>query len=210
MNKILFDMDWTLYSFDSPAYKWSKLEKEVQKNALRLLKKIDSWNNSEIRFEQIKKDYWENFSIAFEEIFSITKQRYFDIVWDINPKWIIIDDRNSLSLFEYLKDKWFEIYIVSESPIIWINRVLSFLKIENMISWIFTWQAEERKSNGLLYDKVIDEIWKWYFMVWDQVIPDIINARNKWFIPIYINKYWEKDLNAEYNILDLNDIYKII
>ncbi len=209
-NKILFDMDWTLYSFDNWKYKWSKLEKQVEKNAFNLLQILSKKNDCIKIFNQIKKDYWESFSIAFEKIFWLEKQKYFENVWDINPKWLIDNNRNVVDVFSYLKWLWFELYIVSESPLIWINRVLTFLQVNNLLSWIYSWQWNERKSNWLLYNKVVNEIWTWYFMIWDQIDSDVIMSKKSWFKPIYISDKWEKSDQAEFNIENLSGLCNII
>lgn len=209
MNKIFFDMDWTLYSFENWQYRLSKLEKKVQSNAKKILKIIE-WDYYNEKFEEIIKKYWENFSIAYEELYGIKKEDYFNKTWDIIPNDFIIDDRNVLKLFNYLKNKWYLIYIVSESPKIWINRVLNYLKIDNLISWIYSWQWDERKSNWLLYKKIVKEQWSWFFMIWDQLESDIISAKNNWFNTIYINTKWEKTSESKYNIKELSELYFII
>lgn len=209
MKKILFDMDWTLYSFENWKYAWSNLENEVENNALKLLE-IFEWNDCFSRFQKIKNIYWEKLSIAFKENYSISKNDYFDKVWDIEPSWLIINNRNSLEVFKYLKTIWFDIYVVSESPFIWINRVLTFLKINDLVNWVYSWQWDERKSNWLLYEKIRADIWSWYLMVWDQIQSDIVMSKISWFKPVYISGIWEKSLDAEYNIDNLYDLYNII
>lgn len=210
MNKILFDMDGTLYWFENWRYNWSKLEEQVGKNAKTLLKILNNDNNLNIDFNKIKNDYWEEFSLAFEEIFGLEKTWYFDIVWDINPDWFINNNREVLDLFEYLKKNWFDIYILSESPKIWIESVLTFLNVRWIITGVFSWQWDERKSNGLLYEKVSEEIWSWYYMIWDQIQSDIVMSKKSWYRPIYINSECEKCDLAEFNISNLEDIKLII
>lgn len=209
MKNILFDMDWTLYSFENWKYKWSKLEKEVQLNALNFLQILE-WNNYLQKFEEIKQIYWENFSIAFEDIYKINKQDYFNKIWDINPEWLIKDDRKVKEIFNYLKLIWYNIYIVSESPIIWINKVLVFLKVNLLISWIYSWEWNERKSNWLLYKRIKNELWDWINMVWDQIDIDIIKAKENWFETIYISQEWQVSIQADYNIKKLTEIYNLI
>ncbi len=209
MNNILFDMDWTLYSFENWQYKWSKLEKEVQSNALKLLKILE-WENHLKKFIEIKSKYWEEFSKAFEKIYKLKKNDYFNKVWDINPDWIINDNRNTLEVFNYFNNLNYNLYIVSESPLIWINRVLTYLKIETLITWIYSWQWDKRKSNWLLYEKIKADLWNNSYMIWDQINSDIVMAKNSWFNTIYISEKKEQSINADYNIIKLTDLYSII
>lgn len=209
MDKILFDMDWTLYSFENWLYKGSKLEKEVQSNALEILKFFE-WDKYLLKFDEIKFKYWEEFSLAFEELYKIKKEDYFNKVWDIQPNKFILNNRSSKEVFQFLKTLWYEIYIVSESPNIWINRVLTFLQVDNLLSWIYSWQWNERKSNGLLYERVKNQIWAGHYMVWDQINSDIIMSKKSWFRPIYISTDSLKSEDAEFNINNLIDLYKII
>lgn len=209
MKNILFDMDWTLYSFENWKYRWSALEREVQLNALKFLKILE-WDNYMQKFEEIKIQYWEEFSFAFEELYKIKKEDYFNKIWDINPDWLILDNRNVLEVFNYLKDLDYSIYIVSESPLIWINRVLAFLQVNNVLAWIYSWQWNERKSNWLLYEKIKSNIWNDYYMVWDQINSDVIMSRKSWFKPIYISDNNQKTDEIEYYINNLTDLYSII
>lgn len=209
MNKILFDMDWTLYSFENWLYRGSKLEKEVQSNALEILKTLE-WDKYLSKFEEIKFKYWEEFSLAFDELYNIKKEDYFNKVWDIQPDAFIQNNRNIKEVFQFLKTLWYEIYIVSESPKIWINRVLIFLQVNDLLSWIYSWQWNERKSNGLLYERVKNQIWTGYYMVWDQINSDIIMSKKSWFRPIYISSDSLKSQDTEFNINNLIDLYKII
>lgn len=210
MNKILFDMDWTLYSFENWQYRLSKLEKQVEGNAVKLLQVLNKTDMFPHKLEDIKRDYWENFSLAFEQIFWLDKLKYFETVWDIKPEWLILNDGWVLELFKYLKSIWFDIYILSESPQIWIERVLTFLKVKWLISWIFSWQLNERKSNGLLYKRVSNEIWRGLYMVWDQVQSDIIMSKNSWYRPVYINSNWELCNLAEFSISRLEQIKLLV
>lgn len=208
MKKILFDMDWTLYSFENGQYTWSRLESEVQSNALKLLKILE-WDQYLPKFEEIKLRYWEDFSLAFEDIYRIKKEDYFNKTWDIIPDWFILDNRNSLEVFNYLKSKWYDIFIISESPKIWINRVLTYLKVNDLLSWIYSWQWNERKSNWLLYERIKQDIWTWYFMVWDQIKSDIEMSKKSWYRPIFISQN-QSSQEADYNIKSLTELYKII
>lgn len=208
MKNIFFDMDWTLYSFENWKYSWSILEKQVQTNVVNLLKQFEP-ESYKSKFEIIKTNYWEEFSIAFEQLFWINKNEYFNITWDIYPDKYILDNRWALDVFQYLKWLNYNIYIVSESPKIWINRVLKFLNVDSIISWIYSWQNEERKSNGLLYKKITTELWNDSYMIWDQINSDIVMAKKYWFKTMYINKLIDCN-ESDYNLIDLTDIYNII
>lgn len=210
MNKILFDMDGTLYWFENWQYRWSNLEKQIEENAFQLLQVLDQTSDPTKKFLGIKEEYGEDFSLAYEELFWLDKQQFFETVWDVKPELFINDNRGALNLFEYLKKNWFDIYVLSESPKIWIKRVLTFLNVKWIITWVFSWQWDERKSNGLLYTKVSEEIWSWYYMIWDQIQSDVVMSKESWYRPIYINSEWQKCDLAEFNISNLEEIKSII
>ncbi len=199
-------MDGTLYQFENGDYKGSKLEKQVEYNAEKLLKIIWNWET----LIDLKEDYWENFSFAFNDKFWLSLSEYFNNVWNINPEWLIQYDKQTAEIFNELVSLGYYIYIVSEAPKIWITRVLSYLKINDIISGIYSWQWNERKSNWLLYDKVIADLWTGYYMVWDQIIPDIIKAKEKWFKTIYVNQNWLTTSKADSNIEKLSEISDIL
>ncbi len=209
MKKILFDMDGTLYSFENWKYKWSKLEKEVQSNALKFLKVLE-WNNYMQKFEEIKLQYVDEFSLAFEQFYNIKKETYFQTTWDIYPEKFIVNNRNAQAVFTYLKSIGYDIYIVSESPLIWIERVLHFLQVNNILAWIYSWQWVERKLNGRLYEKINNELGNGFYMIWDQIESDVIMAKKSGFKPIYISDNNQKSDEAMFNIQTLTDLYSII
>jgi len=209
MPAILFDMDGTLYSFENGSYRWSKLESEVQKNMYILLKRFE-WDNTQTKFGEIQMNYGEAFSIAFEELYNMKKELYFQTTWDLDPEGLIWDTRNPKEVFTYLKEKGYDLYIVSESPMIWIERVLSYLKISDMITKVYSWQWEERKSNGRLYDRIIKELGTGIYMIGDQIPSDIIMARRAGLKPILISTPPLTCPEADYTIQALSDLYAII
>lgn len=209
MKNILFDMDGTLYWFENWQYSWSKLENEVKSNVKKLLQDFE-WENYLQKFNEIEDEYIEEFSIAFQELYNISKEDFFNKTWDVNPEWIINNNRNVKEVFNILKSLWYDIYIVSESPKIWIYRVITYLEINSIISWIYSWQWDERKYNWLLYEKIKSEIGEWLIMVWDQEKSDIIMANKNGIKSVFISDKWIESKYANYNITDLIEIVKII
>lgn len=208
MKNILLDMDWTFYGFDNWKYEWSLLQKEVNKKVLELIKNREPWLNKEEIFRNITLRYWENFSIAFEELYKISKQDYFNFTWNIDPNWKIIVYENLIEIFKKIKTQEKKIFIVSDAPKIWINKIVQFFNVWDLLDWIYSGEWDLRKSNWKLYEKVI---WDWIepeksIMVWDQEISDIINAKKLWFPTIYLNRNWKKSDYSDYNVDSLNKI----
>ncbi len=205
---IFFDLDGTLYSFDTEKFKDSSLKKDIHKNIYKLITKLKV-NNPEILLQEMEKEYWEDFSIAFEKNFNITKDYFFSETWNNNPKNHIKITDNIKKIFKDLNSKWYCLYIVSDAPKIWIDKVIKFLWIKSYIKDIFSWEWDNRKSNWKLYEHIKKVIFWKNIMVGDQEFSDIIQAKKYDFIPIFISRTGKISKYAKFNIKSLEEIYKI-
>ena len=88
---LIFDLDGTLYPFDSNGVQGSILYNTIIRNTAEFLLEHTNVTGKEVKevIEGILKEYGEDFSIAVEKKYGINRYEYFKKVWDINPKSII-------------------------------------------------------------------------------------------------------------------------
>jgi len=93
---IIFDLDGTLYKFKNGSFINSGLQKKVLKNALSYIQKKLKQSKSQAKntLKIIQEEYGEDISIALEEKYGCSRQDYFNEVWNISAKGIIIGDKN--------------------------------------------------------------------------------------------------------------------
>lgn len=198
-------MDGTLYQFDSIIFYWSSLQRTIKSNIISLLENL--WEkNSTQKYAQIEQDYGEDFSLAFEYIYGMPKEEYFSYVWDLEPKDHIHCIENIPSIFKSISDTWNKIYILSDAPTIWINRVILFLWVHSYITKVYSGEWSERKSNWALYQKIQTEIQGEKIMIGDQEQSDVLLAKENWFQTIYISYKWLKSKHAKRNISKLEQL----
>lgn len=136
----IFDMDGTLYGFNPG------LLEEVYRNSISFLK--EKLGVSEQEAEQtrakIDKKYSGEISIGVEKEFGISREEYFNKVWDIQPEQYVKYDEN---LKNFLKRIAGRRVVLTSAPKIWTERVLKLLGLEDTFEDVFTGEPDDRKPN---------------------------------------------------------------
>ncbi len=180
-NRIfIFDLDGTLYQFDSKGFLDSKFYSDIRKRAYKFLS--ERLNVSEERAKEtyncIKAKYNGEVSIGTEKEFGINRYDYFNFVWNLEPSDYITKNPLIREIFSKLEGK---IAILTGAPKIWARKTLEYLKVYDIVAnTLFTGEPDIRKPNPLAFQQVLD-----YFRVLpeqaisigDQESTDIIPAR---------------------------------
>lgn len=212
---IIFDLDGTLYNFSKGSFAKSDLKKYILLNARQFIKSTLNKNEEESKkiLSEINVKYGENISIALEEMFSINRFDYFNNVWNINPKGIVMPNPTLKPLLRNLIKSNFKLVVVSDAPRIWISNVLSYLNILDIFEKnIFSGESDYRKSNGNALTqvlKILNYKPEETLVVGDQEKTDIIPAKELGAKTIYINTVNTSKM-ADYNIRSINEIKDIL
>lgn len=136
---VIMDMDGTLYNLDGDAggYNNSSLESMVNKNALNFIVDIEgcSVEEAETIFKEAKT-YQIGSSEFFSARYGISREKYFNRVWDINPLGIVeteqalIEEIIKLSGGEFGSKK-VKLVLLTSAPRIWLESVLLSLNLED-------------------------------------------------------------------------------
>ncbi len=203
---IIFDLDGTLYKLKGGSFSSSELNKEMLKNAAKYIQvKLNKSREeaSEI-LKNIKIEYGENISIALEEKYNLDRYEYFDYVWDIDPKNLIIKYDNLENILMRMS-KEYQFLLTSDAPRKWIENVLKELNIDSFFEGkILSGEGNKRKVFGNRFTYIAKEYNikpEQIVAIGDQEESDIIPAKQLGFKTIYINKENKSDV-ADISIKD--------
>lgn len=136
----VFDMDGTLYELDgeNKGFKGSSLEKAVIKNAKTFIQKNENCNG--IQAEKILETALMDpvgISRYLSKRYNMTRNDYFNEVWNIDPQDIIKNFQSSIAFFKNQSDYAKRILLTS-APRIWAEQVLIFLGLKERFEEIIT------------------------------------------------------------------------
>ncbi|MDO9231012.1 MAG: HAD family hydrolase [bacterium] len=212
---IIFDLDGTLYNFKGGSLKSSGLYDVIIENTAiyisSKLKKTKLEAREILNF--VLEKYGDSISIGLEKEFRINRYEYFNFVWDIDvKKYVKIDSAIRPLILELQKN--FNLVLLSDAPMIWIDSVLDYLEIKKLFKGnIFSGEGDTRKEFGNAFEKICKTMnieTGDCFIVGDQEETDIIPAKKMGMKTIFIGK--NKSNVADYiidNILKLKNVLKI-
>lgn len=206
---IIFDMDGTLYKFKGGSFRNSGLYDVVIRNTLiyisNKLKKTKS--ESQEILNSVLEKYGDSISIGLEKEFEVNRHDYFNSVWNIDEeKYVELDPIISPLLTELQKN--FNLVLLSDAPMIWINKVLDHIGIREIFKDnIFSGEDDVRKEFGNAFEeavKVMDVKVSDCVVVGDQEETDIIPAKKMGMKTIFVGN--DKNSVADYTIRNIYEL----
>ena len=212
---IIFDLDGTLYAFKGGSFSSSGLYDVIITNTISYISSRLGKNKLEAQaiLDSMLDKYGNSISIGLEKEFKIDHHEYFNFTWKIEPEKYAQFNPDLKEFFLSIKDD-FELYLLSDAPMIWIDRVLDYLEIKNFFKDnIFSGEGDARKEFGNAFEKICKTMnveARDCFVVGDQKETDIIPAKKIGIKTIFIgnNKSSSSDYTID-NILKLKNILKI-
>ncbi|MEI6288331.1 MAG: HAD family hydrolase [bacterium] len=213
-NKLLiFDMDGTLYNFKEGSFKKSSLKKKVLSNALIFIEDKLSIDKPEAKkiFKKIKASYGENISIGLEKEYKLDRYEYFNFVWNIPAKNLVVKNYRIKKILTELSSKN-KIILLSDSPKIWIENVLKELGLYDLLkNNIYSGESDFRKIFGNIFNQILQKLNynpKDCLMIGDQEKTDIIPAKKAGIKTIFLGL--KKSKHADLTIKNITEIKKAI
>lgn len=211
---VIFDLDGTLYPFNGGSYESSGLRKQVLRNVIIYIEnklKISSEAAKNILNDIVGK-YREEISIGLEKEFGFDRYEYFNTVWDIDPKPIIILPKDLRKDLLEAKENH-EILLLSDAPQVWIKNVLSYLDILDLFEGkIFSGEGAVRKSFSNALENIIAKFnlkAEEFIMIGDQEETDILPAKTAGMKTIFINSE-HKSRHADFSVENISKALRII
>lgn len=211
---IIFDLDGTLYSFKKGSYETSDLHKYVMSNAVFYIKEKLKISNDSAQdvLKKIINIYKQEISIGLEKEFGFDRYEYFNKVWNINPKFIIVIPKDLRKNLLKIKTHY-EILLLSDAPKIWIKNVLNYLKINDLFKdKVISGEGSVRKSFDNAFKSVIkkNKLKRGEcIVVGDQEETDIIPAKKMGIRTIFINQKY-KSKYADFSVENITQAFKIL
>lgn len=177
---MVFDMDGTLYLHDGDngTYKNSSLIKNVISNSIEFV--ISKENSSlEVASQLINDALKDTIGISrvLAKRYGISRQDYFDIAWNIDPKKVVKNFEKQVDTIQKLKKNNKRMFLLTAAPRVWMENVLNEFGLTN---------AFERKYNAEMFgkkDEVFEKLSKEFdpktiVSIGDQFETDLLPAQN--------------------------------
>jgi FMN phosphatase YigB (HAD superfamily) len=149
---VIFDMDGTLYQLDGVdnRYKGSSLERRVITNALAYMSETEQCTTDEATRILINNSVdMENLSTFLTDRYGITREQYFNRVWDIESTGLIRNFDSAVCIVKQLAANGTKLILVTSAPKIWQERVCGFLGISECFECVYT--AEQFKEKKEIF-----------------------------------------------------------
>jgi len=211
---IILDLDGTLYSLKNGSFKKSGIYDAIIENTKQYIKqklRVDD-EAADLIIKKIVKDFGDSISIGLEKRYGFDRHTYFNYAWDLPAdKYISYNrDINLRRILLKLKKK-FKLAVLSDAPLIWINKVLKELLIKNIFNkeYLFSGEGDIRKEFNNAFQAIIKKIKikpSRCVVFGDQLETDIMPAKKVGMKTVYIGNKKEALFIADYVIKSINDI----
>lgn len=211
---LIFDLDGTLYQFKGGSFNNSELKKMVMSGAIKFIAdRLDVSQKKAYKvLKNITKKYNEDISVGLEELYGIDCYEYFNEVWNIPAKDLVTYNRETKKILTLLKKK-FNLILISDAPLIWVENALKVLKIRNIFGdKIFSGEGDMRKVSGNVFKYIIKKLkikTANCVIIGDQESTDIVPAKKMGLKAILIGKKNNYTI-ADYKISNLKELLKIL
>lgn len=211
---IILDLDGTLYSLKNGSFKKSGIYDAIIENTKQYIKqklKVDD-HAANLIIKEIIKDFGDSISIGLEKRYEFNRYDYFNYAWDLPvDRYVSYDHNIDLRKILLKLRKKFKLAIVSDAPLIWVNKVLKKLSIKDIFDkeYLFSGEGDVRKEFDNAFQAIITKIKiKPYNCVifGDQLETDIIPAKKAGMKTVYVGNKKQALLIADYVIKSINEI----
>jgi len=213
MNKkiLMFDLDGTLYPYKGDSFRDTSLYETLRQRSLEF---ISEKLNIEIRqaaekYDFIAKKYNFILSNGFEKEYGIDRTEYLNFAWNMDPTQHIEKDKRLTSMLEELS-KTHDLFILSDAPSIWINKLLEFFEARDYFKGIFSGGDNNVRKKKGLYPHVLQTLNadpKNVMIVGDEYLVDVVIPKKLGIVTCFVGdaESGESDYNIE-DILRLREI----
>ncbi len=137
----IFDMDGTLYQLDGKenGFSESSLEKAINRNALKFITEMEKTGPSESMkiFEEGIRDS-VGLSAFLARRYGITRTKYFNFVWDIDPRGLINNFEIPVEKVKEIAKTGKKLILLTSAPSVWQEKVIEYLGLTGKFETIYT------------------------------------------------------------------------
>ena len=193
-NVVVLDMDGTLYDLGAAGFAGSELNSRVNENGIRFIMQQESCDRecAEIRWQEALQDP-VGASRFLSETYGISRNAFFDQVWDINPETILKNYEEAVSTIRNFADTVntgddrVKMVLLTSAPSVWAAQVINYLGLSDVFESVYTGDMFGTKDEifDILASRYIPER---IVSIGDQEQTDIRPARERNMQTILINK----------------------
>ena len=174
----MFDLDGTLYPYKGNSFKDTSLYKALKQRSLEFISKKLSIGIKEAteKYNFIAKKYNFILSNGFKKEYGLDRTEYLNFAWNMDPTQHIEKDARLISMLEELS-RTHDLFILSDAPSIWINKLLEFFEVGDYFKGIFSGGDNNvRKKSGLYLHalQTLNADPKNVIMVGDECLVDVV------------------------------------
>ena len=149
-NVTILDMDGTLYQLDGDenGFEGSALEDRVNQRAREFI----TDREPELRPDEVENVFQAGLSddVGLSQHLSnrygISREEYFDEVWDISPEGIVQDYEVAVAVVNELAETNDKLILLTAAPQAWQQRVLEYLGLEDSFESVYTGGEYQQKD----------------------------------------------------------------
>lgn len=179
------DLDGTLYHFKGEGeglitFGKSEFAQTIRGNTYRFLQ--ERLGKSEVEaiaeFDRIYTAYNSEVSLAVEQEYGIDRYDYFRATWDVDPADFISPEGNVREAISVLQGR---MALLTAAPRIWAIRAITFLKVDDLFTTIYTGEPDIRKPSPEIFRQVVadfDVPVEYAVSIGDQDYSDIKPAKS--------------------------------
>lgn len=192
---VLFDLDGTLYDKSNKTFLNTPIYKEIIGKQINFISKktgIEFDKATELR-KKLITDYNYLLSIGLEKEFNIQRKEYYSNVWNIEPGKYIEKNPELPKTIQLIKIRK---AILTNSPLIWANRVLNWLGVSRFFERVYTGDIGARKPQKEAFERAARDFnvnFNEILMIGDELENDILAAKELGIKTICVGNYGEAD-----------------
>ncbi|MBP9690898.1 HAD hydrolase-like protein [Candidatus Woesebacteria bacterium] len=140
---MIFDMDGTLYQIDGSekGFAGSTLEQAVLENAKNLIREREQITEDEV-YQLVNTAQTDPIGMSrfLSERYGVTREEYFNSVWDIDPEGIVQNFDIPVSVLRELTETNPEVkyILLTAAPRIWAEKVLNYIGVSELFEVKYT------------------------------------------------------------------------
>jgi len=148
IDKVIFDMDGTLYQIDGKdtGFKGSSLDRAVIANACAFVQEREGCDEAQALAILEEAMATETLSTFLAKRYGITRTEYFDIAWKIDPEGIVQKYEEAVKLIKLLREKEIALVLLTAAPRMWQQIVIAYLGLQPDFDEVYTGEMFGKKN----------------------------------------------------------------
>jgi FMN phosphatase YigB (HAD superfamily) len=209
---IMFDLDGTLYPYKGNSFRDTSLYEDLKQRSLEFITKKLNIGIEEAtkRYDFVAKKYNFVLSKGFEKEYGLDRTEYLNFAWNMDPTLHIEKDARLISMLKELS-RTHDLFILSDAPSIWINKLLEFFEVGGYFKGIFSGGDNNvRKKSGLYCHalQTLNADPKNVIMVGDEYLVDVIIPKKFGIVTCLVGD--TENSQSDYNIKDIIRLREIL